>query len=331
VSRETQLWYWFLFGEALSTQRSKELLIAWVEDDQTLEETLRGFPNAPQAKTLRPEERRRLRLPDKLPAVSAVRWNEAPYPSGLHRLPLKLRPALLFTRGPAALLQRPIVYLPPAALSEEAQEPVREALSLLLGESLLPAAVHGSDQAALLVQEMAHAEGEALLFVRAGLPQITPTEEEAILIKQERLLLVSPLPPETPANPRWDSVLLQVEASSATHCILTGESPTLPAADGRQPPTAWLTTEERSQQKKPASATALSPADLLVWLTSQESTSPKEKAETSQPSLTEAARPLGADTPTDPPPSPEETLDILKRGGEVPAVLRKRLLKDQEE
>jgi hypothetical protein len=330
VSRETQLWYWFLFGETLSTQRAKELLTKWIEDEQTLEETLRSFPNAPQAETLRPEERRRLRPPDNLPAISAVRWNEDVYPTGLHRLPMKLRPALLFTRGSAALLQRPIVYFPPAEIPEEAQLPVREALSLLLGESLLPAAVHDSPQAALLIGEMAAAEGEALLFVRAGLPQVTPTERETRLIEQERLLLVSPLPPETPANPRWDSVLAQVEASSATHCILTGASPTPLSIPDQTPPTAWL-TEETVAGEASVSVERVSPADLLMWLTGAQASKDDEKTETAQPTLSEAARPLGANGPTEPPPTPEETLDILKQGGDVPAVLRNRLLGDQKD
>ncbi len=330
MSRETQLWYWFLFGEALSTQRAKELLTKWIKDGQTLEDTLRGFPNTPQAKTLRPEERRRLQLPESLPPISAVRWDEELYPAGLHRLSLKLRPALLFTRGPVMLLQRPIVYIPPAESPEEAQLLAREALSLLLGESLLPAAVHGSPQAALLIEELAAAEGEALLFVRAGLPQITPSERETRLIEQERLLLVSPLPPEAPANPRWDSVLSQVEASSATHCILTGASPTPPSTPGRTPPTAWL-TEERGEGEAPASVERVRPADLLLWLTGSSASERADKPATSQPTLSEAARPLGADPPAEPPPTPAETLDILKRGGDVPAVLRDRLLSEQKD
>lgn len=332
MSRETQLWYWLLFDSELSTSRAKELL-AWCSDqEETLDDVLSALPREATRFDLKPQEARKLHPPEDLPDVNAIRWDEGRYPQGLRRLPLKLRPALLFVEGPAALLERPIVTIPPALITDGEKEIVREALSLLLDESLLPAVVHGSDQAVLLTAEMAHTAGHALLFVRAGLDTAELDEVERALLAQDRLMLVSPLPPGTSSNPTWDRVLSEVEAAMADRCVLTTTQPSVPRFLSNQPeiPILWLHTGTGKTHVPDQVEHADDPAALLVWLTEE---ADSEKTSETQPSLSiaDAARPLGTELPDDPPPTPEETLRVLKKGGNVPPVLRKRLLGDTEE
>jgi hypothetical protein len=313
MSRETQLWYWLLFDSELSTSRAKELL-AWCSDqEETLDDVLSALPREATRFDLKPQEARKLHPPEDLPDVNAIRWDEGRYPQGLRRLPLKLRPALLFVEGPAALLERPIVTIPPAPITDGENEIVREALSLLLDESLLPAVVHGSDQAVLLTAEMAHTAGHALLFVRAGLDTAELDEVERALLAQDRLLS-------------------EVEAAMADRCVLTTTQPSVPRFLSNQPeiPILWLHTGTGKTHVPDQVEHADDPAALLVWLTEE---ADSEKTSETQPSLSiaDAARPLGTELPDDPPPTPEETLRVLKKGGNVPPILRKRLLGDTEE
>ncbi|MGC9400114.1 MAG: hypothetical protein ACP5HM_13380 [Anaerolineae bacterium] len=332
MSRETQLWYWFVFQSGLPTLRAKELLLNRLDEGRTLEEVMDALPHDAARLGLSAREARALRPPETLPRVVALRWNEAAYPRGLHRLPLKLRPALLFAEGSTALLERPIVYLPPASIAAEERETVREVLSLLLGESLLPAAVHGSDQAALLVEEMAYAEGETLLFVRAGVDAVELREGERTLLAQERLLLISPLPPGASYKPEWDVVLQEVEAATARRFLLTGIRPTVPRflADHAELPALWFHPGAGRASVPGHVEHAGDVAAALLWLSGDKAGSDTSTA-ASASLASMAARPLGAEPPADPPPTPEETLRILQQGGAVPPVLRRRLLGDQED
>jgi hypothetical protein len=329
MAHETQLWHWFVFQSDLPTARAKALLLRWSKEERTLEEVLSARPQDVSRFGLKPQERRALQPPETLPDVNAIRWNEARYPRGLHRLPLKLRPALLFVKGSSALLEQPIVTVPPAPVAEEERELMREALSLLLGESLLPAAVQGSDQASLVLTEMAHTEGDVLLFVRAGLENVELDEKTRAMLDQERLLLASPLPPTTAPNPRWASVLIEVEAAAANRCVLTTSQPNVPQFLSNHPdlPTLWLHTSTGRAQVPSHVEHATDAAGLLLWLT--EASAEKTPQDAQPPtSALDAARPLGAEPPSDPPPTPEETLRILQKGGDIPPALRKRLLGD---
>jgi len=331
MSRETQLWYWLLFQSTFPTSRAKELLARCSDQEDALSDVLSALPREAARFELNRQEARTLRPPEDLPNVNAIRWDEARYPQGLRRLPLKLRPALLFVEGSTALLERPIVTIPPAPISDDERGTVQEALSLLLDESLLPAAVHGSDQAALLMTEMAHTAGHVLLFIRAGLDDVKLNEAERALLAQDRLVLVSPLPPGTAANPKWDGVLSEVEAAMADRCVLTTAQPSVPQFLSNHPkiPTLWLHTGAGKTRVPEQVEHADDPAALLVWLT--EETESEEISDAQAPqSIAEAARPLGTDLPDDPPPTPEETLRILKKGGNVPPALRERLLGDAE-
>ncbi len=338
MSRETQLWYWLLFQSTVPTSRAKELLARCSDQEATLGDVFNALPREAARFGLNRQEVRKLQPPESLPDVNAIRWDEERYPQGLLRLPLKLRPALLFVEGSTALLERPIVTLPPAPLPDEERGTAQEALSLLLDESLLPAVVHGSDQAALLMTEMAHTAGHMLFFVRAGLDTVELEEEERALLAQERallaqdrLLLVSPLPPGTSPNPKWDRVLSEVEAAMADRCVLTTAQPSVPQFLSNHPeiPTLWLHRGAGKARVPEQVEHADDPAALLVWLT--EKTDAEEIAEPqSTVSLADAARPLGADAPADPPPTPEETLRILQKGGNVPPALRERLFGDSE-
>jgi len=215
MADETQLWAWFLFSAGFAPQRAKTLLSAWDQRGLTLRDVLQALPAQAAALGLTPEEAAKLRPPHELPEVAALRWNEPLYPLGLHQLPFKLRPALLFYTGELSLLMRPIIYLAPGPLDDETRELLQETVGILLGEKLLLAASRESPQAALLLEEMLASEGEALLFAKQGLAHLTLPAQEQALLQAERLLILSPLPPATPPNPAWDDVLQQVAVGAA--------------------------------------------------------------------------------------------------------------------
>ena len=154
MENETQLWTWFLFGGALSTHRAKTLLAEWEQRGFKLGDVLQQPTTRAAQLGLTGEEASKLRVPTNLPDVSALRWNEPRYPYGLHNLPFKLRPSLLFYSGDANLLIRPVVYLAPDVISENDQEVLQEVIGMILGENLLLAAFHDSPQAALLLEEL---------------------------------------------------------------------------------------------------------------------------------------------------------------------------------
>ncbi|MEA3308564.1 MAG: triose-phosphate isomerase [Chloroflexota bacterium] len=315
---QANLWYWYFYQSGLPTARAKELLARWQTVGMTLSQVLKSLPEGSKEAGINVQEAQKLSIPAELPAVSALCWDDELYPAGLRQLPLKLRPALLFTHGETTLLRRPRSYLPPATLPEAERPALHESLSLLLDGSLLPAAVRGSEQAELLLAELTQSTGALLLFVRSGLEKITLTDTERALLSAGRLLLISPLPPATAYNPRWESVLGQVEAASATHHILTGADYHPPATPGSPIPAAWLHAGE-TEAELPMHVTQLHGAEeLLFWLADTE--------EEPDPLSTTTAGTQSDERATPPPTSPAETLDILQKGGKIPAVLRERLL-----
>ncbi len=305
------LWYWFLFESGLSTQRAKELLTQWQDEGERLEELLTLPPQAKAQHGLAPREIAQLEPPETLPEVTAVQWDAPLYPAGLRQLPLRLRPALLFTAGPAPLLARPLLYLPPLPLTEQEGELLQEAIGLLLGEGLLPATLAGSPQATVLLQELTHAEGEGLLFVRSGLERHPISPEAKALIENGRLLLVSPLPPTTPEHPDLAPVLAQVEGAAAKRCLLIGTFLETPC-----PPAKSLHLVPPGTPPRPDLRQVEDPAEVLLWLSDLE---PPSTGTLPEPQPGVEAAPL----------SPEETLNILEQGGAVPRVLRERLRKQQ--
>ncbi len=324
---ETSLWAWFLFRGGLPAQRAKALLAEWAAQQLTLAAALEGLPARAADRGLTPDEAARLRPPASLPTVRALRWNEALYPRRLHSLPLKVRPALLFYLGETSLLLRPIVYLNPDILTPENEEALRELISLLLGEYFLPAAFYGTRQAELLLEELAASEGDLLLFARRGLAELSLTEFERTLLTAQRLIIMTPLPPETPPNPAWDAVLAQVALATAGYCV-TVTPPA--AADPLLTPTVLLSSASRLTL--PAHVHAFSDAaEAVQWLTegldaalppSAPVAAQRESAWVDAPL---DAAPLGESLPPEPLP-PAEALRLLEARGQVPEVLRKRLL-----
>ncbi len=311
MEQETALWNWLLFGGAIPTLRAKTLLQQWHTSGSALRDILGKLPTEAASLGLTSEEARSLQPPASLPSLSALRWDEPEYPAGLDRLPLKLKPALLFYQGEKQMLLHPIIYFPPAPIQEEEEETVREALSLLLGEALLPAAVQGSDQATLLLEEMEITEGEALLFVRSGLDQRKETTRELAFLEQHRLLLLSPLPAGAPLNLKWEPMLSQVEEAAATCCVVTAAAP--PAAVSGTP-TLWITATP-PLPSMPADVHIIQDAmELITWLLNHENSRPLTPEE-APADESEALPPL----------SPEETLHILEQGGHIPDILRKKL------
>jgi hypothetical protein len=340
MDRETQLWIWFLFGGHLGPQRAKTLLARWDDEGHTLAEVMSRLPQEAERLGLTSQEAQALHTRAAPPETPALRWNETLYPAGLRDLPLSRRPALLFYLGDVSLLSRPIIYLPAmtsadkAPMTNEQQAIIREIVSLLLGEQLLPATPRLSEQTGMMLKEMFDTEGELLLFSREGITTLTLTPTEKTFLGAdgagaiERLCILSPLPPDAEANPAWEPVLTQVELATAQRCII----PSLQTYQALQtiikpsqwPPTLLIGDPPTDCKLPPQVQATPTPTDILPWLADalapSDSTSPDHSA-------SEAAdAPLGADYAPEPPPSPEETLRILEKGGNIPEDLRDRLL-----
>ncbi len=314
MDEETKLWAWFLFGAGLAPQRAKTLLYEWEQRGLTLQAVLEKIPTQAKLLGLSAEETAKLHLPHELPEVTAVRWNEPLYPVGLHTLPLKLRPALLFYSGDPTLLMRPIVYLAPGILDAETQQLLQETIGILLGENLLLATFRGSPQATLLLEEMSVGEGEVLFFVKQGLAQLVLTAQEQTLLQAGRLLILSPLAPGALPNPALDDILQQVAVGAALRqvCSNTASLPTTPEVAAN---TLLLSATNRAPLPHGIHSVESAP-EALMWLL-ESPTTPVGPS----PSLSSASEPFPA-----PPPTPAEALRILEKGGRVPEVLRKRLL-----
>lgn len=309
-----ELWYWLLFESPLGTQRAKQLLARWHEEGWRVEEVLETLPDGAESAGLSLEEARKLQIPVEPPSVEALPWSASSYPQGLHALPLRLRPALLFYGGSRSLLARPLLYLLPTPLKEEERELLRETAALLLGERVLPAALHASDQAAVLLEELAHTEGEVGLFVRSGLDEVALSAREEALLEAGRLLLLSPLPPGTAHNPDLNPLLEQVEEAAAQHTLLVSATPPSDA-DDRTTEVLWIAPPSTEESDAIPGVQRLSdPAALLLWLAGLQADTPAP-----------ASDPIVEALASEPPPSPEETLRILEQGGHVPEILRRRL------
>ena len=322
---KSALWYWYFYQSGLPTSRAKKLLANWQAEGCTLSEVLESLPEDADKRGLDLSTAKKLQPPADLRPISALCWDDELYPAGLQQLPLKRRPALLFTQGERSLLQRELIYLPPAALPEENVAALREALTLLLDGSLLPMTVRGSEQAALLLAELEQSTGAIALFTRAGMQQLTLTEQERDWLAAGRLLFISPLQPDSDFNPRWESILSQVEAASAPRQLLTGATPQPLTTPSERQTTAWLHTAQ-SDAELPAELKQLHGAeDLLFWLAETEAKLDPELAVTAE---SDASSKAGNETDSQPPTTPEETLAILEKGGKIPAVLHERLLKN---
>ncbi|MEJ5308812.1 MAG: hypothetical protein WHX52_03490 [Anaerolineae bacterium] len=322
MADETQLWAWFLFNAGLTPQRAKTLLSAWDQRGLTLRDALAALPAQAAALGLTSEEVAKLHPPQEMPEVAALRWNEPLYPMGLHQLPFKLRPALLFYRGDVSLLMRPIIHLAPGPLDDETRELLQETVGILLGENLLLAAFRESPQATLLLEEMLASEGEALCFAKQGLAHLSLPEDEQALIEARRLLILSPLPPTAPPTPTWDDVLQQVATGAAMRCVYTDAAV---ASKIENPVNALLLTTSAGTRTPQGLRVVTDAAEAALWLT--ELPAPPVEVAQQLAAIPAGSLELAAAPPTDPPPSPAEALRILEQGGRVPEALKKRLFR----
>jgi hypothetical protein len=333
------LWSWFMFESGLGTHRAKELLAAWDQRAWSLEEALRIAGTEPKRVGLTPAEAKQLIPPGLLPFVDALAWDDPYYPVGLNRLSIRLRPALLFYLGEPALTAHPIIYLAPADLEPGAEDNVREIVNLLIGEDLLFAAYSQSLQARILLDELAYGQGAALIFANAGLEAYPIGKGARALLAQERLLLMSPLPPKTPQRPSLAAVLEHVAMAAADRIILTGTGDASPTAfpELADTPTIAVYGTDHKGDPAPNVRQVDAPTDILTWIGL---TSPLTQSAEDPTIHPEAAAPPRATAPPQdnpdetyalrnsdlgPPPSPDEILDTLKRGGSIPEALRRRL------
>ena len=314
------LWAWFVFKSGLLPIRAKELLVACERRGLTLGEALGQLPQAAAELGLTPDEAHSLRPPDHLIPMRALTWNHELYPAGLRHLPLKLRPALLFYRGEVSLLSRPLVLLGPAQPTRQTPiDPLEEALDLILGEDWLIGAFEHTPQATLLLNALRHAEGEAALFLRSGLEARRWSDEEQTFLKAQRLVALSPLPPQTPEAPTWVPLLEHIAMAAASRIITTGSPEAITQFAQRcfDKPLLGLTDHIPVDTKK-AGAFAITdqPTDILIWLTGERIRANGDLRETdTQPPVEQPKPEL----------SPGEILAILESGGKIPSALRKRL------
>lgn len=342
MSEETELWAWFVFHSGLSTQRAKTLLETWQAQDISLAEAL-AHPRSQTARLgLTAGEAGllasgRAALVASTFSVPALTWRDHLYPPGLRALPLRTRPAVLFYQGTDSLLSRAVVYLAPGVLSADAEERAREAISLLLGEDILLAAFEDTPQAALGMAEMLTTEGEMLLFAQSGLRCRSPSERELQLRTEDRLVVLSPLPPDAPHQASLDMVLHQVAWYAADRVILTGDGgPSgLPSEWLNAKPILELATSARRPAPIPWTITE-DPTDVLAWIGGQLTVLPSEHVWTIGTKADDASLRPGsattqdiADADTAPPLAPLSAEDILRtlgQGGAVPEKLRRRIL-----
>lgn len=338
MNRETDLWAWFLFRSGLPTGRAKALLAAWEEHGLSLGAALSQLPARTTALGLTSAEAAVLKPPAELPEVSAIRWDDALYPAGLRALPLKLRPALLFYRGEPSLLSLPVVYLAPGEVSARDAQRVREVINLVMDERLLLAGYRPSAQLRILLEELAYGAGEALLFADTGLERWTPLANEDVLVAEGRLLVVSPLPPETARQDALDVVLQQVAMAAADRVILSGDPGQVPHAlvGLDEKPALTLSTVSSGTPISENVEAAEAPVDVLPWLDglypgmlltdTEETAAATAVAESPSGAPAPAEEPPSGETALGPAPTPQEILNTLRKGGEVPEALRKRLL-----
>lgn len=337
---EAGLWAWFLFESGLGTQRAKELLSAWQSRSWSLAAALERAPMDAALLGLTPSEARQLSPPGLPPVVDALPWDDRLYPVGLSRLPIRLRPALLFYQGDPTLLMRAIVYLAPAPLELDDRERLREIINLLIGEDLLFAVYEGSPQSELLLEELAYGQGETVLFAEAGLEAREASRLELRLMEEDRLLVVSPLPPKTICRPALTVVLQQVAAAAADRMILSG-------AGARRPnnvvglagtPALAVSSTPPETPVPPNVHLVEAPAGALAWIGPGLSLGETaDGADRPGSAVATADRSAGSyqesgtaayglpEEDLGPPPSLDEIIDTLSQGGKIPEALRKRL------
>ncbi len=315
--RETARWYWLLFESSFSTLNAKRHLARWQEQGLSLNDVLDLLPDRRREVGLTRDEARQLRPPDSLPTVQALRWNSPHYPDGLHDLPLRRQPALLFARGDTALLTRPIVTFVPGNPNEETMAMLREVMGVLLGENLLLAALTNSVQAKLLLDEMTYSDGEIVLFATSGMDRYEPTGIETRYVDAGRLVLATPLPPAMTANPSLEPLLRQIASAASARRILSSASDGSDAGDPARP------TRALTRPPRPSASTHLqftdNASDVLVWVQDPERDLNRDPLPTGEQD----------DTPATPL-TPEQTLNLLEQGGNVPPALRARLTHSQD-
>lgn len=314
------LWAWFVFKSGLSPIRAKELLVAWERRGLTLSEALRQLPQAAAELGLTPDETHGLRRPDHLTSMRALTWHHELYPAGLRHLPLRLRPALLFYRGEVSLLSRPLVLLGPTQPTQQTPiDLLEETLDLILGEAWAIGAFDHTPQATLLLNALSHTEGEAVLFLRSGLEARQWCDKELTFLKTQRLVALSPLPPQTPEAPAWVPLLEHVAMAAASRIITAGSPEAITQFAQRcfDRPLLGLTEHIPANTKKAGSfAITDQPTDILIWLTDESVLTNRDLRETdTQPPMEQPKPEL----------SPGEILAILESGGKIPSALRKRL------
>ncbi len=317
VDTETELWSWLLFDAGLKTYTAKQLLTLLQDHNISLVELRQMAPAEIMAKGFGLYQSTLSQNPTLKKVTSAIRWNDPLYLKGLHDLEIKYKPALLFFNGNLALLERPVFYFLPGEITPPTAELLAGVVELLLDSSLLPAAFAGSPQERLLMDQMLVNDGEALIFTDQGLDHWTPPEEIAQNINAGRILLLSPLPPGTAANPALNLIIQRIVAAAADRWIISSNPGNRTSSDGLSRPTLVLLQDNLpGTPQLPDVRNAMDIEDAIQWLNNSFIVDEELSAGPAEVPVEEKLPPL----------STESALHILEQAGTVPEVLRKRLL-----
>jgi hypothetical protein len=321
---ETTLWIWLLFHAGIKTFQAKQLLSSLSVQDMTLS----TFIRTPSEKRLSlgfDEEHALISQPAGASVYPpAIRWNEELYPQGLHDLPLKIKPAVIFYQGTSDLLSRPIIYLEPGEIPDNNLELVTGMVELLLDSEWLPAVFVGSPQETILIDLMTHNAGEVLIFLDRGVEQWRPVDKVAHFMHQGRILVLSPLPSHTPATPALTIILRQIASAAACRWVASsGVTLENRQAEINRPALQLHANGSPEGIALRGVKIAVNIPDAIAWLVVSRQ-SLQNPALTPEGNLT--VSPELPDNDNLEPISADNALEILESGGNVPDILRQRLM-----
>jgi predicted Rossmann fold nucleotide-binding protein DprA/Smf involved in DNA uptake len=348
--------YWsaLMYGGGVGLARIKAIIWQWCLAERRPLSTL--FDLSPQElarhfKLNRAEAERILaageqaseqaRLIERLQAIGIYIITRADprYPRALiHSLPPEQQPFLLFCQGIPTLLAQPAVAFIGSRHSGGAAFDFTGKLAARLaddGLNVVGGYARGVGQAAFQGAIEGSEEGQATVVVPDGIIPFQVNIEEwewQDYIDEGRLLIISPFRPET----RWDEKL-----AMARNKLIVGLAHLIVVAAVREEGHAWDNANDALAQGKPVFVWVVGagaepaatgnralveaggrPVRDVEEAASQVEAVVEESIEESEPPLESAPSP-----PDDPPPlDAAATLDLLSRSGQVPGVLRERLL-----
>ena len=326
-SRETDLWAWLLFAAGIKTYQAKQLLLLLSEKSLSLDVLIKTPANE-RASMGFGVYTDILSQPTILPEIPpAIRWDEPLYPQGLQELSLKEKPALLFYKGAADFLSRPIIFLEPGELSGASRELLIGVIEILLDGSLLPAVFSQSPQEEVLLELMSYSDGEALIFLDQGFEQWQPTDAVAQHVHTGRVVILSPMPPAAKSSPVATAIIKRIASTAAARWIFSSNQPGRRTQTEVRRPLLQLNVDGQAELLQGSeSMLAADISDVINWLQDSPATHANYSEVQNETLINEA---LARQEESLPPINTEKALEILEMGGSVPDALRQRLMRNQ--